>query len=459
MRSRSLSIFISGGSAIDTPFSWVVTFAAFICYGISVGCYLTTGVFYTVFLEEFQAKRGLTAIVSALESFASFGGAIFAGQLINHFGCRPVVIVGAVCLGLSFIMTSFSTSIEIIYLTQGLLKGWAIILTVQPLCVVISDHHFQRRPLAMAIVSSGGGVGAAVFANLTEWLITSVGWRWACRVLGFIIFCLGVSTALAFIPIDWDCSGVVKRSLPMKNRELFTIKAFRYLCLSNFFYGSYLPVCSTFLIDFARNNNLSSAKAARLWIFWGISTAAGRLYGGLRSSTPLIRLLWFTLSSFGLGAFSWILAFNFEGYPNYIAFVIYQITSGWFLGIHSNLSSLCMGDAFGEENVPIGMGWFYTVMMPTAVMGPPVLGLVADLAGGNYTQSFQISATMQTVSGLLALLFWKHGRLLIKNREEMLYNKREYDRTCSFEINELESSESLLDTSTSYLDSSYTQET
>ena len=80
-------------------------------------------------------------------------------------------------MGLSFVGTSFSRSINIIYFTQGLLKGMAVILMMHPLFVIVSQYHLKRRTLAMAIVSSGAGVGAAVFATISESLIKSVGWR------------------------------------------------------------------------------------------------------------------------------------------------------------------------------------------------------------------------------------------------------------------------------------------
>jgi len=63
------------------------------------------------------------------------------------------------------------------------------------------------------------------------------------------------------------------------------------------------------------------------------------------------------------------------------------------------------------------MGAFYTVQMPAAVIGPPILGFVTDEADGKWTRSFQILAVIQSISGLLMLLFYNHGRLIIIKKE------------------------------------------
>merc|ERR1719193_3055604 len=134
-------------------------------------------------------------------------------------------------MGTSFVGTSFSHTINLIYLTQGLLKGFAIILMLQPLFVIVSDYHLKRRALAMAICSCGAGFGTAVFASMAEWLISSVGWRLACRILGILFCVVGILAALSFVPIDLNHPDTPKRSVPLTYGQLLTHQACRYLYL------------------------------------------------------------------------------------------------------------------------------------------------------------------------------------------------------------------------------------
>jgi len=118
-----------------------------------------------------------------------------------------------------------------------------------------------------------------------------------------------------------------------------------------------------------------------------------------------------------MGLSSWLLAFNFEGYPSYIVFVISQILNGWLMGMFYHLAPLCIADVFGVENVSLGIGMLITVQTPAAVAGPPILGFVTDGADGKWTPSFQILAVVQSISGLLMLWCYSHVRLIILKKE------------------------------------------
>jgi len=138
-----------------------------------------------------------------------------------------------------------------------------------------------------------------------------------------------------------------------------------------------------------------------------------------------------------MGISSWLLAINSEEYPPYIVFVVSQIANGWLMGMLYHLSSLCIADVFGIENVSLGMGLFFTIQMPAGVAGPPILGFVTDEENGKYTRAFRILAVVQSISGILMLWFWKYGRLMIKQRESTAASvKKELETFCSTEQND-----------------------
>lgn len=301
-KALSRESLIYGASQVDTSWSWLVVFASFLTYAVSSACYNgTTGIFFSAFLDEFKANHSTTAIVSSLTNAMYMGNGIFAGYLTNRLGCRPVVMLGSVCIGIAFVGTSLSSSITLIYLTQGLVKGLGVILTIHPIFVIISDYHVKRRNLAMSIVSTGSGLGTAVGASLSDLLISSVGWRWALRVLGCMFSIITILAAMTFVPIDLTHPNTPKRSKQLKLSELSKIRAFRYFCLPIAIYGCYVTAQITFITNFAESINISSMKAGALWIYWGIASTGGRLCGGIFKSSPLIRLRDFTLATLGMG--------------------------------------------------------------------------------------------------------------------------------------------------------------
>jgi len=418
---------------VDTPFAWLVVFSAFLCYAIGVGSFMgTTGIFFAVFLEEFQADRGATALMTALSSGVYLGCGIIAGWMTNHWGCRLVAILGSTCMGLAFAISSFSQSMTLIYFTQGLLKGLGTILMMQPLFVIVCNYHVKRLALAMSIVASGSGAGTAIFSSLSQYLINSIGWRAACRALGCIFFVLGSLGAMTFVPVSHNESSTIELSSPKTVRELLKIPGFQFFCMSIFLYGGFMSAFTTFFTDFAKSQDISAAGAAALWMYWGIGTLVGRLSGGILEISSKKRITNYSLALLGLGLCTWILAFSFEDYPNYPAFVVYQILNGYLMGMVYHLTSLCLGDVLGVENVSLGMGIFFTVQMPLGVAAPPVLGFIADKADGSYTGTFQCMAAMQTLSGLLMYFFWKSGRKIILSRPlDKPINKTECRRCIS----------------------------
>jgi len=444
--SSTIERMFSERSVVDSPFSWIVTIAALICYTIAVGCFQgTTGVFFSAFLKEFQANHSVTAIVSGLTGLSFQGSGILVAKLSARFGSRLVVISGALFMGFSFIITSLSGSLFWIYLSQGLLKGFSICLMLQPLWGVVIDHHYKRRTLAMSIVVCGAGLGSSILAVTSEWLISCVGWRWACRVLGVFFISTGSTAAMAFVPIDLAHVNTPTRSIPLSNRELFKKRTFKYYVLINFLKGCYISGYVTFVTNFAETRNISSAKAAGLWTFWGIATIVGRLWGGLDicKSTPFTRLRDWSLSLVCVGLASWLLAFELENWPNYSTFAIIMTMIGFLDGIFYHLISLCAADLWGDENVDLAMGWFFSSQLPSVVAAPPMLGFVTDQSNGNYIPAFQILAVTNTVAGVIALLFWRSGRQLIQDPEERAPIKVECEvvNTCSTEVDSRETTE------------------
>jgi hypothetical protein len=43
--------------------------------------------------------------------------------MVNKYGCRPVTIVGAIIAGIGLAVSIFAPTIEVLYLTVGLLAG------------------------------------------------------------------------------------------------------------------------------------------------------------------------------------------------------------------------------------------------------------------------------------------------------------------------------------------------
>jgi len=67
-------------------------------------------------------KHFYLSSISLLNFFTLLVGPI-ASSMVNKYGCRPVTIVGAIIAGIGLGVSIFAPTIEVLYLTVGLLAG------------------------------------------------------------------------------------------------------------------------------------------------------------------------------------------------------------------------------------------------------------------------------------------------------------------------------------------------
>ena len=63
----------------------------------------------------------------------------------------------------------------------------------------VSSWFERRRGTALAVVMSGGAIGAIVLPPAAEALIETIGWRRACLVLGAMVLVVGIPIVARFI--------------------------------------------------------------------------------------------------------------------------------------------------------------------------------------------------------------------------------------------------------------------
>ncbi|PXW22472.1 oxalate/formate MFS antiporter [Paraburkholderia caballeronis] len=107
------------------------------------------------------------------------------GWLVDRFGPRPVVAVGAICAGLSWVMNSYLTTLPMLYVSAVIAGIGAA--GVYGTCVGNALKWFpDRRGLAAGLTAAGFGAGAAVTVIPIANMITRSGYEHAFFVFGII---------------------------------------------------------------------------------------------------------------------------------------------------------------------------------------------------------------------------------------------------------------------------------
>ena len=149
-------------------------------------------------------------------------------------------MVGSVIASVSFIISTFSTNVNIMIVTYGIMGGNSTYITIIVSCmfivrsfydyfhtglgfglmylpsIVIVGYYFnQRRALATGLAVCGSGIGTFIFAPLSRFLLTQYGWKGANLIIAAIIL-NGIALGAIFRPLK-SPSNI---TLDKKNQEL-----------------------------------------------------------------------------------------------------------------------------------------------------------------------------------------------------------------------------------------------
>jgi MFS family permease len=175
-------------------YGWVIVSAGLIMTSIGMGSMMSLGVFMQpISLDMGWSRSGIS--VAAVLNFLAMGLGSFAwGSLSDRFGTRAIVLSGGLLLGSALLAASRASSLTGFQLLFGIFVGLAAGSFYAPMIATTTRWFTKHRSLAVALVSSGLGLGALLIAPLAGSIITSSGWRAAMADLAVLAW-------LAILPI------------------------------------------------------------------------------------------------------------------------------------------------------------------------------------------------------------------------------------------------------------------
>uniref|UniRef100_A0A182MPH1 Major facilitator superfamily (MFS) profile domain-containing protein n=1 Tax=Anopheles culicifacies TaxID=139723 RepID=A0A182MPH1_9DIPT len=176
----------------DGGWGWVVCFASFMVNLIADGVTFSFGVMYIELLSYFGEGKGKTAWVGSLFMAMPLLCGPVASFLTDRYGCRKVTIIGSIMASIGFALSAYATSIEMLYLTFGILSGFGLSLCYVAAVVIVAYYFDKKRSFATGLSVCGSGIGTFVFASLTQVLLDEYGWRGTTLILAgvFLNMCL-----------------------------------------------------------------------------------------------------------------------------------------------------------------------------------------------------------------------------------------------------------------------------
>ena len=376
---------------VDSAAGWLVVAATATATFAVFGVTYSFGAVFTAIREEFGVGKGQAALFFSFTTFIYFVVGVFTGRLADRYGPRPILLAGAVSLGLGLFLTSLVNNVLLGYLTYGVGVGIGVGCAYVPMIATVGGWFERDRTKAMGVAVAGIGMGTLVGAPLAKYLVTSYGWRTAFVVLG-----MGSAALLALASIGARRPpGSGTQDPPPPLRLLLKDRRFIWLYASMTFLSSGLFVPMVYLDDYLESQGRSGG--ALLIGIIGATSVVGRLaLGAVASKVDLMRLYQMCVIALGASYVIWILAG-----ANYTSLVVFTICMGTSYGGWIALSPAVTAHLFGPIGLGGVLGALYTSAGIGGLVGPPIIGVVIDAT--NYETAIGLVIVLSFLSLLLLI--------------------------------------------------------
>ena len=376
---------------VDSAAGWLVVAATATATFAVFGVTYSFGAVFTAIREEFGVGKGQAALFFSFTTFIYFVVGVFTGRLADRYGPRPILLAGAVSLGLGLFLTSLVNNVLLGYLTYGVGVGIGVGCAYVPMIATVGGWFERDRTKAMGVAVAGIGMGTLVGAPLAKYLVTSYGWRTAFVVLG-----VGSAALLALASIGARRPpGSGTQDPPPPLRLLLKDRRFIWLYASMTLLSSGLFVPMVYLDDYLESQGRSGG--ALLIGIIGATSVVGRLaLGAVASKVDLMRLYQMCVIALGASYVIWILAG-----ANYTSLVVFTICMGTSYGGWIALSPAVTAHLFGPIGLGSVLGALYTSAGIGGLVGPPIIGVVIDAT--NYQTAIGLVIVLSFLSLLLLI--------------------------------------------------------
>ena len=290
------------------------------------------------------------------------------GPLFDIGYAYHLLYIGSFLVVFGMFMTSLCSEFWQIMLAQGICIGLGSGCLFIPSVGIVSTYFSTRKALATGLAVSGSSIGGVVYSIAFSQLQQQIGFRWATRVMGFIM----LATLLVAIAV------YRVRVLPPEKRRLLDLQAFKEPPFAAFntlvFFtcvGLYVPYF--YISSWAtREGIMSPSLAFNMVPILSAGSVFGRILPNLVADKlgPINMMTVCTTAACVLG-FCWIAIHNI---PGIIVFcVLYGFFSGSFVSLQPAVV-VTLSPSLGIFGTRMGMSSCFSGL--GILVGNPVAGAI-----------------------------------------------------------------------------------
>jgi MFS family permease len=362
---------------ITSSYRWVIIAAGALMTCVGIGAMFSLA----IFLQPMSEATGWTraGISSAMTlNFLVMGAAGFGwGTLSDRYGSRPVVLAGAVLLGLALVLASRMTTIVGFQLVYGILVGLSAGAFFAPMIATATAWFTTNRSLAVSLVSAGMGVAPMTISPFAGWLLTTYDWRTAMAVIGVVAWILLIPAAFLVRRAPDAAADDATTAAPIEDNSLSASAAFRtpqFAVLA----GTFFLCCAAHagpifhMVSYAMICGIAPLAAVSIYSVEGLAGLGGRVLLGVLADRFGVKPVLVT----GLAVQAIVIAayMGVNTLPQFYALaLIFGTTYGGVMPLYAVLAreyfgQRVMGTVFGAATMtsslgmalgPIAGGWVF----------------------------------------------------------------------------------------------------
>ncbi len=381
---------------------------------------------WTLFTGPLSQKLGTTlaqiqwtfSLLIILQTFLS----PLQAYLVDRFGPRNLIAVGAILSGGSWVLSSFVGNLELLYITYGVTGGFGTGIIYVGIIGLMVRWFPDRRGLATGLAAAGYGFGAFFTSFPIDSMIKSAGYERTLLVWGVIQGAVGVLAALGLRvpPERYQPPGyhAEMARLDMQSRrsyapdEMLRSPIFWLLfVMMSMMSTSGLMVTSN-VGPFAKEFKVADVMVLGPMAALPLSLTLSRVTNGLTRpffgwvSDHIGREATMALA-FSLEAAAILVLFAFLDNPLLFVVLTGLVFFGW--GEIFSLFPSTLTDTFGPKFAATNYGFLYIAQGLGSILGGPAAAFLKQQTG-SWLAVFVIVAGLDALTALLAITVLKSMR-------------------------------------------------
>ncbi|EFR00052.1 hypothetical protein MGYG_03058 [Nannizzia gypsea CBS 118893] len=221
--------------------AWMQVMGAFVLTQNTWGLVMTHGAFQASYSKTVLQTTTPSALswIGSVQAFLILFVGLFSSKAVNSNHFYHVTGAGLLLQIIGLAMTSLSMEYYQFFLAEGVCVGIGSGMLFAPGITLAASYFSTKRPLAIAVVTSGAATGGIVFPIVSYWLIVAVGFQWAVRIITSLVLLASGTTLYTLRPY--------RSSISRKEEPYISLSGFKDASHCTFVVGATLGLIGGFI--------------------------------------------------------------------------------------------------------------------------------------------------------------------------------------------------------------------